>query len=254
MPALAFTDHIHTVGTYANLLAHPLQTLQGTAFAVNGLPAVADGTVNQLWFGVGAGGIVVDNVRGTAWAFAGGTNNDCAIPRNMVVSPMRGALLPVGAVVGARHAATAVVAAGGLACDLWVTEMQNGCTVLILDWGAGSYSLFHIQPSQDNQFNWLGQKIFALGDSAMAGYKNAWLKSEANTIVANTGGVPQRYIMVQSMFEAASGWVTQLLGMRNAGQFTFYRQRSIMNVGVVTLRAERLNWTTWRSYLPWSSY
>lgn len=252
---MAVADRIRTINVYTNLVANTLQELQNTSLVVNGLPAVVDGTQAQLWFASGPGGIVIDDDQNQARGFSGAANDDCTIQRYMIVSPMRGATLPVGAVVGARHAATAQVAAGGLAADLWVTEMQNGCTVLILDWGGGTYSLFHIQPSQENQFNWLGRKIIGIGDSAMATYKNAWLKSEANTIVTNTGlGVPQRYIMVQSMFEASRGWVTQLLGVKHGGNFTFYRQRSRMALGVVTNLAERLVWTTWRSWLPWSSY
>ncbi len=252
---MAIADRIHTYNAYAALVANPLATLQNTAFVVNPLPAVADGSRNLLWFAAGPNGIVIDDDQTTARGWAGGANDDCTVQRHMLLSPMRGSALPVGAVVGARHAPTARVAAGALAPDLWVTEMQNGCTVLILDWGGGSYSLFHIQPSQDNQFNRLGQQIIGLGDIAMAAYKNAWLKSEANSIVTNTGGgTPQRYIMVQSMFEASRGWTNQLVGVKHGASFTFYRQRAMMNGGVVTLIAQRLVWTTWRSWLPWSSY
>lgn len=252
---MAVADRIRTINAYATFVANPLVTLTNTALVVNPLPAVADGTQHLLWFADGPNGIVIDDDQATARGWSGAANDDCTIQRRMVLSPMRGATLPVGAVVGARHAPTTRVNAGALASELWVTEMQNGCTVLILDWGGGSYSLFHIQPSQDNQFNWLGRKIIGLGDSAMAAYKNTWLKSEANTIVTNTGGaLPQQYIMVQSMFEASRGWVTQLVGVKQGGQFTFYRQRSRMLLGVTTILAERLVWTTWRWWVPWSSY
>jgi hypothetical protein len=252
---MAENDILATIHMYAHLGANPLATLQTTPLNVNRLPDVADGTPHVLWFGVGDEGIVIDMDRQTARGLSGGVNDDCTIQRQMILSPMRGARLHVGAVAGGRHAPTVRVLAGLLPCHLWVTQIQTGCTVVILDWGGGSYSLFHIQPSEDNQFNMLGKKIIDFGDFGLAGYKNAWLKQEAKTIVTNTGGpVPQQYIMVQSLFEASKGGFTQILGVKHGNQFTFYRQRKKDEGDEIHLRAERLKWSTWRWWVPWSSY
>jgi len=169
----------------------------------------------------------------------------------MVVSPMRGNTLPVGGGVGGRHQATGLLNAVGAGAALWVTEMQTGCTVLIVDWGGGQYSLVHLQPSQDTQFNTVGQAILNAGSLARNAYQNIWLKREMTTVVQNTAGAPQRYIMIQSMFETARGSVTQVLGIFQGGQFEFYRQRQTPPAARV---AEHLQWSTWRSYMPYFSY
>ena len=248
---MAASDTLRTIQAYNTLTQHPLATLRQAVLQVNALPAVADGTPRYLFFAYRNLGIVIDEAQDTAAAMVGGGGDiTFAIQRLMVVSAMRGAALPVGVLAGQRHALTTRVNASTTHADLWVTEMQNGCTVLILDWGGGHYSLFHIQPSTDQQFNDLGRAVMWTGKYAKAAYKNAWLRSESNTIVTNTGGnQPAAYIMVQSMFEAAGGWVTQLLGVRNGGQFTFYRQRA----RAAALRAERLAWTTWNWWVPWWS-
>ncbi|HEV7921359.1 MAG TPA: hypothetical protein VGR02_11285 [Thermoanaerobaculia bacterium] len=246
---MAAFNQANTIQAYNDLNNQPLTTLRQVILQVNALPQVADGTARNLYFAYHNKGIVIDQQQNTAWQLVGGQDNSWSIQRQMIVSVMRGSGLPVGALAGQRHAVTTRVDATTTNADFWVTEMQNGCTVLILDWGNLDYSMFHIQPSDDNQFNQVGRALMWPGRNAKAGYKNAWLRSEANTIVANTGGnQPERYIMVQSMFEAAGGWVTQLLGVNDIG-FTFYRQRARGNA----LRAERLEWTTWRWYVPWWS-
>lgn len=247
---MAVGDMLVTLQTYNTLIHHPLQTLQQALLQVNTLPQVADGTAGNLFFAYRNLAMAVDDDQNTAAALVGGADITWAVQRQMIVSAMRGSGLPVGALAGQRHAATTRVDATTTNADLWVTEMQNGCTVLILDWGGGHYSMFHIQPNADNQFNSVSRAVMWPGKYAKAAYKNAWLRSESNTVVGNTGGnAPAAYIMVQSMFEAAGGWVTQLLGVRQGGAFTFYRQRARANA----IRAERLAWTTWRWYVPWWS-
>jgi hypothetical protein len=247
---MAVGDTLATIQTYNTLIQHPLATLRQALLQVNALPNVADGTANYLFFAYRNLTMAIDDSQDTARALVGGADITFAVQRQMVISVMRGSGLPVGALAGQRHAATTRVDAAAVNADLWVTEMQNGCTVLILDWGGGRYSMFHVQPSADNQFNDVSRAVMWPGKYAKAAYKNAWLRSESNTVVTNTGGnAPVAYIMVQSMFEAAGGWVTQLLGVRHGAQFTFFRQRARGNA----ILAERLAWTTWRWYVPWWS-
>ena len=73
--------------------------------------------------------------------------------------------------------------------------------------------MVHLQPSQATQFNTVGQAILNAGSLARSAYQNIRLKQEMTTVVQNTAGAPQRYIMIQSMFETARGSVTQVLGI-----------------------------------------
>lgn len=229
---------------YQGLLSNPRNILRQMAFSVNALPGGADGAASNLFFAVGANGMVVDQVAATAAALAN-VHVDGAIQKTMLVSNMRGYNLAVG--IGGRHQPTNAVAAGA---DLWVTEMQTGCTVLIIDWGGNQYSLMHLQPSDDAQFNRLGRGIINLSNFTRSSYKNAWLKSESTTIVGNTGGAPQYYIMIQSMFDASSGRAVQVVGVRRHGKFEFYRQKQYGN----NLTLDHLAWCGWYSYLPYRSY
>ncbi len=249
---MALADALHAMQVYNNLLLNPVLTLQQHDLMVNPLPAVNCATVRNLWFAAYGINIVIDQTAAMACGMAGGIMGppDCGLQRSMVVSPMRGFGLPVGAAAGARHRQTGILNAGATAANLWVTEMQTGCTVLIVDWGGGQYSVTHLQPSQDAQFNQLGRAIMWTSNFAHNAYKNTWLKQEMTTVIQNTGGAPQRYIMIQSMFETARGPVTQVIGIRNGIQFQFYRQRQTIANRVV----EHLQWSTWRSYLPYFSY
>ncbi|HUZ04523.1 MAG TPA: hypothetical protein VMU62_04125 [Acidobacteriaceae bacterium] len=249
---MALADALHAMQVYNNLLLNPVLTLQQHDLMVNPLPAVNCATVRNLWFAAYGINIVIDQTAAMACGMAGGIMGppDCGLQRAMVVSPMRGHGLPIGAAAGARHRPTGLFNAAGAGANLWVTEMQTGCSVLIVEWGGGQYSMTHLQPSQDAQFNLLGRAILSTGSFAYNAYKNTWLKQELTAVVSNTGGAPQRYILIQSMFETARGPVTQVLGVRNGAQFNFYRQRQTIANRVV----EHLQWSTWRSYLPYFSY
>jgi hypothetical protein len=243
-------DQAATLQVYNALANNPVNILRQAVLQVNRLPAVADGTARNLYFAYHDHLMIIDETESTAWALAGGEDNSWAIQRQMIVSAMRGSGLPIGALAGQRHAVTTRVDGTAVNADFCVTEMQNGCTVLILDWGNYDYSMFHLQPSEDTDFNRISKAVMWPGKYAKAAYKNAWLRSEVSTVMTNTGGnQPVAYIMVQSMFESAGGWVTQLLGVHNGVGFDFYRQRARRQA----LHAERLQWTTWRSWVPWWS-
>ena len=248
---MALADALHSMQVYNNLLANPVVTLQNNDLEVQNLPAVPCASVRNLWFAAFGTTMVIDQASAMAAALAAGPMGpqDCAVQRSMVVSPMRGFGLPVGAGAGARHQATGILNAAATAANLWVTEIQTGCTVLIVDWGAGQYSVTHLQPSQDAQFNMLGRALMWTSNFAHNAYKNTWLKQEMTSVVGNTVGAPQRYIMIQSMFETARGPVTQVIGIRNGAQFTFYRQRT-----AAARVVEQLQWSTWYAYLPYFSY
>ncbi|WP_233835578.1 hypothetical protein [Paraburkholderia sp. ZP32-5] len=242
---------LNTIQVYNDLLHNPLTVLSQYHLTVNILPAVNGATTRNVWIAAYGTDIGIDQSAGMAAAIPAGPP-DCAVQRSMIVSPMRGHQLPVGAGIGGRHRAAEIFNAGAAAgANLWVTELQSGCTVLVLDWGASRYSLVHLQPSTDAQFNPLGQAIVQSSYTGLNAYKNLWLKQEMTTVVNNTGlGSPQRYIMIQSMFETYRGAVTQVIGIRQGTAFRFYRQRQNGNA----LRAEELDWSTWYSYVPYMSY
>jgi hypothetical protein len=243
-------DRIYTTNTFDALVANPLNTLQNNDLVVNGLPVANDGTVHNLWFAARGISMAIDQSDVLAAGLVTGPP-DCSIQRAMVVSPMRSNALPPGALPGNRHEATGQLNPGAVGANLWVTEMQTGCTILIADWGGGLYSMIHLQPSQDQQFNQVGQAVLNAGETARNAYQNAWLKQEVTTIMENTGPAPQSYIMIQSMFETARGNVTQVIGVRNGNQFQFFRQRQ---TPPATRVVEQLQWTPWRTYVPYSSY
>jgi len=247
-------DTLRTITAYNRLTNNPLASLRDTEFNVTlfALPPLADGTETNLYFAYHNGVIAIDQNQDQARAGVGAADASFTIRQRMIVSGMRGTGLPV-APLPARYAATTRVNAATINSELWLTQVQTGCTVLILDWGNHLFSLFHIQPSNDGQFNRFGQGVIGTGRYAGAAYKNAWLRSEANTVVTNTaagGATPQQYIMVQSMFTNVSGWITHVIGVRDVNDFLFYRQRTNVHGGRI---AERLEWTTWRWYVPWWS-
>ena len=258
---MAVADTVNTQRVYNDLRASPLAMLQNYTLRVLNLPNVACATVQNLYFAAASGiygpRIGIDMYNSSAAGFVDGPN-DSAIQILMVISPVRGNGLPVGTGPTGRHRATGILNAGGTLADLWVTPTQTGCSVLIVDWGGGRYSVTHLQPSQDAQFNQAGRALMRTGDFARNAYKNIWLKQEMTSVVGNTVGAPQRYIMIQSMFEGARNTNTQIIGIRNGAAFTFYRQRATpahpaggqLQVRVV----EQLQWSTWYAYLPYFSY
>jgi hypothetical protein len=235
-----------TTRVYQQLLSDPLNVLQQYQLVVNPLPPVPDGTAAQLFFAAGDNGIAIHQQRDGAASLAG-CDVDDSIQVPMLVSRVRGHALPVGAGAGARHQATR---RSGATHDLWVTELQTGCSVLILDWGNNQYSMIHLQPSADDQFNRLGRAIIGASTFSGAAYKNSGLRSELTTIVGNTGGTPQNYILIQSMFDNLRRKPVQVIGVRKNGRFEFYRQTQVGT----TQQAEHLAWSGWYSLVPYRSY
>jgi len=243
---------LYAMQMYDYLRNNTVAVLQQAVLTINKLPAVAEGGTADLWFAAVGKSMVIDESPERAWTHAGAKFlPHAAIQRRMIVSGMRGSALSDGQ----RRAATSTVDAGSVGADLWVTEMQSGCTVLILDWGNGRYSMVHLQPSEDEQFNWLGQGVMGLGGwtRRVTGeaffrsmYKNAWLKQEMSGVVGATGGQPRNYIMVQSMFEASRKKTTQVIGVRKGSSFAFYRQRDQAG----TLQVDALKWSGWWSWFP----
>lgn len=243
-------DQRYCMDIWAELVNNTVATLKQYPITVGQLPAV-NGAVDNLWFAAyRRGQMYIDSSADRAWNGSGAKYlPSAAIRKPMVVSAMRGS--------GSDDRTDAVqkVDAGSTSGLLWVTEMQNGCTVLILDWGKGRYSLAHLQPSEDTQFNSVGQTIMGLGGYTrrLTGdhffknlYKNTWLKQETSSVAGSTGGKPQGYIMVQSMFEASRGKQTQVIGVRRGSTFTFYRQRVYRR----TIEVDVLKWAWWWSWLP----
>lgn len=246
---MGVADRIYTMRIYSDLQTNPLHTLQQNDLMVNQLPAVNDATVQNLWFAAHDHSMAIDQSDRLACALVQGPE-DCGIQRPMVVSAMRGFGLPPGGGAGARHQPTRLLNTRVGTTSLWVTQQLTGCTVLIVDWGAGQYSMTHLQPGEDAQFNRLGQAILNTGEKARSAYKNIWLKKEMTTIVQHTGGSPQHYIMIQSMFETARGNITQVIGVLQGAQWQFYRQRQSGAHRLV----QQLHWSSWHSYMPYFSY
>jgi hypothetical protein len=256
-------DTLRTISAYNRLVNAPLSSLRDTEFNVQlfALPPVADGTEVNLYFAYRNGVMAIDQNQDQACAVVGAPVDHTltfdytfTIRQRMIVSGMRGARLAVGAGLGARHVATNRVNGATINSELWVTQAQTGCTVLLLDWGNHQFSMFHIEPSRADQFNRFGQGLIGASGYAGAAYKNAWLRSEANTVVNNSaiaGAMPRQYIMVQSEFSNVGGWTTHVIGVRDVNDFLFYRQRT--HAGTRAMIGERLEWTTWRSYVPWWS-
>ncbi|MCU1724241.1 hypothetical protein [Pseudomonas sp. 5P_5.1_Bac1] len=249
---MAEEDAQYSKKVYDGLLQNPLSVLKQASIEVNSLDPAGSPMVRTLAFAAAGTNIVIDKSPMIASGMLK-IEIDGAIERPMIVSPMRGHGLPVGNGVGDRHQAAEVFDATVGEEQLWVTELQTGCTTLMLDWGRSRYSLVHLQPSEDAQFNRASQAIMWVGNKTTYAYKNTWLKQEMTTVVNNTTttkSTPQRYIMVQSMFESSRKHSTQVIGIRRKTEFDFYRQRRVDNKNVV----EKLTWSTWRSYLPYFSY
>ncbi len=245
-----------SVDVYNSLVANPANVLGTYQINIPSLPACQDATVMNLYFAASADVIGISDASAQAEMAAIGDASP-AIQKPMAVSSMRGSQLAMNSTPGGRYEATVVLDATAANAALWVTQLQNGCTVLILDWGAGKYSMIHLQPCDDNQFGKLAQGVMSLGDTAKMAYKNSSLKGEMTTIVGatNTGpqAKPQKYIMVQSMFEGSRGAGTQVIGVLSNAKFDFYKQRQMMDRGNMNLTVTPLAWTAW-TVLPYMAY
>ncbi|MCP4110096.1 MAG: hypothetical protein GY749_32010 [Desulfobacteraceae bacterium] len=249
---MAFTDRIITTHIYEALTRYPLRILKDNEILVDNLPGT-DTAVMRLAFCHTPGLIYIQPNGTLAAALVAHYNIDTVIYRRMVATPMRGYNLPN------RQAATAqqgIAPINPTGADLWVTDAQSGCTVLILDLGGNNYQMVHLQPYIDNQYNKIGQSLldgwgnyFTKGYSRLF-YQNFWLKRDATQTTNNTGNVPERYIMIESMHAACDGKASQVIGIRNANGWHFFLQRSYRR----NLEVKELRWTNYNSYLPYFSY
>lgn len=243
-------SHIEKIASLINLrrlCRLPLQALRDYDVKIMSVPPGNDTQRAIMWCAVGGGAIAIAHNQVNANAGANTVDAATQSDRPMLCTPMRD-----NNAVGNRTLATALVMAGN--ADLWVTTTQTGCSVLVLDWGLPGYSMVHLQPSLAMQFNRTGRGIMNTGDSPRRAYQNFWLKQELTAVATNTGGLPERYILIQSQFDARSQSV-QILGVRNGNGFDFYRQRRARGYGGGNGRTvEQLRWTPWNRWLPyWSS-
>ena len=247
-------DYERSARVYAELVRSPVRTLQDNDLMVNALPNAGEGAEIDLWFAARSSIIVAGSQQEAAGLAGVGLGG--AICTKMVVSPMRGSGLASGSGAGERLEGTGIVDAGSLEAELWVTEQQTGCSVLILDWGRGRYSMVHLQPHEDTQFSRFSRAVMGLGGYTWgltsesffrSAYKNASLKQEASSVVANTGRTPESYILVQTMFDASRAREAQLIGVRSGSRFRFYRHRVMGRTGT---QVDELRWSGWWSWLP----
>ncbi len=198
----------------------------------------------QLYFGAMNNDIVIAN---NAIGAAAVGHRDAVVSCAGLISPMRRA-----GTVG-RLNQTARVALGGN--QLWVTDNQNGCSVMILDWGGGLYSMVHLQPHTDQEFNWLGKQLNRF-DFSKSVYKNAWLRPEMTTVTRATSNVnPQSYILVQSLHVARQGRTVQVFGVNSNGGWRFFMQQPFfLGPGNYRYDTTELEWTRWQDYVPFQRY
>jgi hypothetical protein len=233
-----------------DLKATPLNVLQNNGVRVDALNG-ADTQASRLFFGYLNNEIRIGD-RQFAGIFMGAAHPDAVVATYALASPMRAQ----GA--AGRLNATARFVPGNN--DLWVTEQQSGCSVLILDWGANQYSMVHLQQHADNDFSSVSQTAMNQSDAVKAVYKNAWLRPDLTTVVnaSVAGGVhPNRYILVQSLFNTlVRGTLTQLIGVRSGGGWDFFQQTyQVAAMGnLQNVQVRQLAWTTWWSHIPYQSY
>ena len=238
----AQTQHADNQRALQMLLNHPMQLLSQT-------PVVC---------GVGSGHVTVHNVAtGLAFNHAdelliGATANPIAYPNRVTVStlgsPTRASSGPNA---GNRLLATQRFGIG-VGAQLWITDQQTGCTALALDWGGGQYSMFHLLPYQDAEFNFMVRAMFATSTTARAEWKNSGLRKEATQVVTasqNGGAPPVRYIMLQSMHNISAQRRMQTIGVQRNGGWEFYRQIQTGVIGNLAVHAAEM--APWR---PWSEY
>lgn len=119
----------------------------------------------------------------------------------------------------------------------WYTPQQDGCAVMVLDWGGGQYSMAHLQPPTDEQVvarlagvdGWTEAALWAeLADEASrVALKESLLLADLRRLVVasqGAGPAPVRHIVVQSMASAADGQVIQLIGLPAEGGWSFFRK------------------------------
>ena len=249
---MAAADTLHARSMFNRLCTEPLNVLNANAVYVEGL-AGTDSQSVPLYFGAYQGEIRISPTQQRVTTFLN-TGLPVLVPDAVVrctglTSPMRGHI----ATTPTRLNQTAQVQAA--TNRLWVTEQQTGCSVLILKWAGNLYSMVHLQPNADTEFNWLGKFINRF-DLGMSIQKNAWLKPELTEVVEQSGNGqnPDAYILVQSLHTARSGNACQVIGINVGGAFNFYRQTSIRAGLNETYSAQPLQWTPWIDYVPYLTY
>lgn len=154
-----------------------------------------------------------------------------------------------------RLAAVQRFARGHGNAQLWLTDQQTGCTVLILDWG-NSYSMVHVLPYQRGSYNKLMRGMFSLSGGFQSNRQNHYLRDDVNRITRTTmghGAAPQRYILVQSQSSLDHRQTLQLVGVAALGGWRFYVQRCQAGHAINVVGVHRLPWRSWRSDWTWHS-
>jgi hypothetical protein len=146
-----------------------------------------------------------------------------------------------------RSAPPVITAAG----SWWFTPVQTGCTVVILDWGGGNFSMTHLQPYYDEDYPWVLQYVLQKSPRFKTEFKKLALQTNVSSVVSASGGRPVRYILVQSNHTAETENVV-VLGYRPGGagawQFFYQRYPRYTNHGAV-LASGALEWQLWDD--PW---
>lgn len=141
----------------------------------------------------------------------------------------------------------------GAPADLWITERQTGCSVLILDWG-GQYSMVHLAPHVISSYNQVAQFVMNSSLFLYAEAQRASLKPEMTQVVnaSKIGGAnPHSYIFIQSNHAAINMQSLNLIGIKNNVSWSFYLQQIIPPS---TMNVKLLSWTSWCSLAPYLTY
>lgn len=144
------------------------------------------------------------------------------------------------------HRLAATVRCGINGADLWITDQQTGCTVLVVDWGLDMYSMLHLLPGTMSSYGAVSRAVLNLSNAAKAAAQNHFLRNEATAVTNSTLGRPRRYIMVQSQFAINKFKLMQVIGVAAGGRWNFYLQMNGTNHrGQIVERVEQLAWRSW---------
>lgn len=229
----------YDIQQFANAFgANPLATLQQHAFLVE--PRMVADTAPIATYLTFASNLIVIGSRAFCLQY-----DDADDPLDKAEPALLGGIVNFTGMrsnTDVNRFAAPVITAGG---SWWFTPIQTGCTVIICDWGNGGYSMTHLQPYDDADYGWMLQYVLEKYEWFKAQFKKLALQTNVSAVVAASGQVPERYILVQSNHTAETENVI-VIGYRPGGgawQF-FYQRYPRFTQGPVTA-AEAIEWQLW---------
>lgn len=245
------------MNAYQSLTTNPMQFLTNTPVSINAGNATQS-VVAQVNF-------EFNQQNNIARIDAVGATPAHAISVTAIVTPTR--VVQNGGVANPnRFDQLSWFTPGQGGAQLWVTDQQTGCTVLIVDWGTGQFDMVHLLPYSVNDFGTVSRFLMNLGKNRLSRFgnmlqgigkrvaaplQNHRLRNDADTVMDNSlspvGWVPpQRYIMVQSQYALNRTNYTQVLGVVQHGTWEFFIQtKSPTATGQAVVNVRQANWRPW---------